>query len=103
MRPVKRNKMVASGRLTDLNFSDLYVSPILVKRGSTADKFQYVYLVAEIISSHAEVKFDIARLVPMANTKNRVLLILRFKIAAILAENLDRNCMDLIYPFGIIC
>ena len=95
--------MVASGRLTDLNFSDLYVSPSLVKRGSTADKFQDVYLVAEITPSHAEVKLDIAMLVPMAYTKNRLLLILRFKIAAILAKNLDRNCMDLIYPFCIIC
>ena len=95
--------MVASGRLTDLNFSYLYLSPILVERGSTANKFQYVYLVAEITPSHAEVKLDIAMLVPMAYTKNRVLLILRFKIVAILAKNLDRNCMDLIYPFGIIC
>ena len=103
MRPVKRNKMVASGRLTDINFSVLYLSPILVESGSTADKFQFVYSVAEITPSHAEVKLDIAMLVPMAYTKNRVLLILRFKIAAILAENLDRNCMDLIYPFGIIC
>ena len=95
--------MVASGRSTDINFSDLYLNPILVKSGSTAEKFQYVYSVAEITPSHAEVKLDIAMLVPMAYTKNRVLLILRFKIVAILAKNLDRNCKDLIYPFGIIC
>ena len=95
--------MVASGRLTDINFSDLYLNPILVKSGSNADKFQYVYSVVEITPSHAEAKLDIAMLVPMAYTKNRVLLILRFKIVAILAKNLDRNCKDLIYPFGIIC
>ena len=39
-RPVKRNKMVASGRLTDINFSDLYLNPILVKSGSPDDEFQ---------------------------------------------------------------
>ena len=95
--------MVASGRITDINFSDLCLSPILVKSGSAADKFQYVYSVSELILPLAEVKPDIAMLVPMAYTKNRVLLILRFKVAAILAKNLDRNCMDLIYPSDIIC
>ena len=35
--------------------------------------------------------------------KNRLPPILRFKIATILTKKLDGNCVDRIYPFGIIC
>ena len=102
-RLVKRNKMVASGSFTDVNFSVIYLSPILVKSGSTVDEFQHVYSIAEITPSYVQVKLAIAMLVPMAYAKNWVPLTLRFKIAAILPKNLDRNYIDRIYPFGIIC
>ena len=95
--------MVASGSFTDVNFSVIYLNPIWVKSGSTADEFQYVFSVVALTLSYAQVKLAIAMLVSMAYAKNRVPLILRFKIAAILAKNLDRNHMDRIYPFGIIC
>ena len=64
-RLVKRNKMVASGSFTDVNFSVIYLSPILLKSGSTVDEFQNIYSIAEITPSYAQVKLAIAMLVPM--------------------------------------
>ena len=68
-RLVKRNKLVASGRFDDINFSVLHLSPILVKNGSTVDEFQYVCSVVAITPPYAEINLVIAMLVPMAYNK----------------------------------